>query len=249
MIARCGFYRGMPSSSAALRNRYFGGRHDNAIDGAWVEGFGRILEIHADPAGRDHQMPELPVKEVRLSELHLPEIKRDDILRSLSEIRLPEVDLSHLERPRIDLPEAVSKFEWPRIDLSSVDVGKAVAGVAAAAHIRPRRRRPRWPLAVGGLIVAGLAGWTILSNEALRGGLARGAAAIRERISALRSNLYGRLEPGRDDPIAFSAAETAPIEATRSTDGTTIDATGYPAGLGSNNGEGVPAITETGGPA
>jgi len=36
-------------------------------------------------------MPQVPVKEVRLSELHLPEIKRDDIVRSLSEIRLPEI--------------------------------------------------------------------------------------------------------------------------------------------------------------
>ncbi|MHB8460663.1 MAG: hypothetical protein ACYDAK_12430 [Candidatus Limnocylindrales bacterium] len=194
-------------------------------------------------------MPELPVKEIRLSELHLPEIKRDDILRSLSEIRLPEVDLSRLERPRIDLPEAVSKFEWPSIDLPSVDVGKAIAGVAAAAHIRPRRRRPRWPLAVGGLIVAGLVGWAILSSEALRGGLARWAGGIREWISAMRSNRHDQPRIEAHDTIAFGAAKTAPIEATRSTDGTTIDATGYPAGLGSNNGDRVPTFEETGGPA
>ena len=194
-------------------------------------------------------MPELPVKEVRLSELHLPEIKRDGILRSLSEIRLPDLDLPRLERPRIDLPEAVSKFEWPRIDLSSVDVGKAMAGAAAAAHIGRRARRRRWPLAVGGLIVAGLAGWAILSNEALRARLARGASAIRERISAVRSNRYDRLEIDRDDPIAFNAAQTAPIEASPYTDSTTIGATGYPAGLGSNNSDGIPAVEETGSPA
>ena len=183
-------------------------------------------------------MPEIPVKEARLSDLHLPEITRDDIVRSLSEIRLPDVDLPRFERPRIDLPEAISKFEWPKIDLSSVDVGKAMAGAAAAAHIGRRARRPRWPLVVGGLIVAGLAGWAFLSNEALRARLARWAGVIRERISAVRSDRYDRLEIDRDHPIAFPAAETAPI-----------DATGYPAGLGSNNGDGIPAFEETGSPA
>ena len=107
-------------------------------------------------------------------------------------------------------------------------------------------QRPRWPLAVGGLIVAGLAGWAILSNEALRARLASGAGAIRERISAVRSNRYDRLDIDRDDPIAFPAAETAPIEAAPYTDSATIDATGYPAGLGSNNGDGTPAFEETG---
>lgn len=194
-------------------------------------------------------MPELPVREARLSELHLPEIKRDDIVRSLSEIHLPDVDLPRLERPRIDLAEAVSKFEWPKIDLSSVDVGKAMAGAAAAAHIGRRAQRPRWPLVVGGLIIAGLAGWAILSNEALRARLARRAGAIRERISAVRSKRYDRLEIDRDNPIAFPAAETAPIEPSPLTDSPTIDATGYPAGLGSNNGDGTPAFEETGSPA
>jgi hypothetical protein len=179
-------------------------------------------------------MPELPVREARLSELHLPEIKRDDIVRSLAEIRLPE---------------AVSNFEWPKIDLSSVDVRKAMAGAAAAAHIGRRARRPRWPLVVGGLIVAGLAGWAILSNEALRARLASGAGAIRERISAVRSKRYDQLEIDRAHPIAFNAAETAPIETAQYTDSTTIDATGYPAGLGSNNGDGAPAFEETGNPA
>lgn len=189
-------------------------------------------------------MPHVPMKEVRLSDLHLPEITRDDIVRSLSEIHLPDLDVSRLELPRIDLPEAVSGFEWPKIDLSSVDVGKAVAGAAAAAHIGRRAHRPRWPLAVGGLIVAGLTGWVILSNEALRAQLAGWADAIRERISALRSSRHGRREIDRDHPIAFSAAETAPIEASPSTASTTVDATGYPVGLGSNSGDMTPSIEQ-----
>ena len=186
-------------------------------------------------------MPALPVKEVRLSELHLPEINRDEIARSLSDIRLPDVDL-----PRIDLPRAVSKFEWPKIDLSSVDVGKAMAGAAAAAHIGRRPKRPRWPLAVGGLIVACLAGLAMLSNEALRARLGSGTAAIRARISAVRSKRHDRIDIDGDDPIAFTAAETAPIEAAPYTDNATIEATGYPVGLGSNNAG--PALEETGSP-
>jgi hypothetical protein len=183
-------------------------------------------------------MPALHLNEVRLPELHLPEITRDDIVRSLSEIRLPE----------IDLPKAVSEFEWPTIDLSSVDVGKAVAGAAAAAHIGRRPHRPRWPLAVGGLLIAGLAGWAILRNEALRVRLAGASGAIRKRISAVRSNRPDRLEIDRDDALPFTAAETAPIEASPYPDSTTIDATDHPAGPGSHTGDGVPAFEDTGSP-
>jgi hypothetical protein len=182
-------------------------------------------------------MPQLPVKEVRRSELHLPDITREDVVRSLSEIHLP------------DLPDAVSKFEWPRIDLSSVDVGKAVAGAAAAAHIGRRPHRPRWPLAVGGLLVASLVGWAVLSNEALRARLAHAARAIRERVSAMRSSWSDRPEVDPDHPIAFPAAETAPIQTSPFTDSTTVDPAAYPAGLGSNNGDEAPAIEETRSPA
>ena len=112
-------------------------------------------------------MPDLPVKDARPPALRLPEIDRDDIVRALSEIHLPDTDLSKLQRPKVELPDAVAKFEWPRIDLSSVDVPKALAGAAAAVNIGRRARRPRWPLAVGGLIVAG-AVVAVLSNEGIR---------------------------------------------------------------------------------
>jgi hypothetical protein len=189
-------------------------------------------------------MLELPVKEIRLSELHLPEINRDDIVRSLSELHLPGVGL-----PRLHLPEAVSTFEWPTLDLSSVDVGNAIPRAAAAAHIGRRAQRPRWPLAVGALILAGLAGCVVLSNAALRARLARGAATMRERISTLRSDRNDRLEFRHDHPVAFSAAETQPIQVSPFADRATMEASGYPAGLGSNNGTVFPAFEETGSPA
>src|SRR5258705_13030105 len=118
-------------------------------------------------------MPDLPVKDAPLSALHLPEFKRDDIVRSLSEIRLPEADLSKIQVPSLDLPDAVTRFEWPRID-----VPKALAGVAAAVNIGRRAPRPRWPLAVGGLIVAGTIA-AVLSNEGVRTRLANAINGLR----------------------------------------------------------------------
>jgi len=171
-----------------------------------------------------------------MSELHLPEIKRDDIVRSLSRIHLPGADL----------PEAVAKIDWPKVDPSSGDFGKAIAGAVAAAHIGRPAPRSRWPLVIGGLIVAGLAGWVILTSETLRTRLARWAHAIREQISAMRSDPHGRNEIGRDDPIAFDAAQTAPIQTSPYAASTTIHTTDYPPGLGSNNGDGIPAVEETG---
>jgi len=174
-------------------------------------------------------MPELPVKETRLSELHLPEISRDDIMRSLSEIRMPDIDLPKVERPRFDLR----------------DIGKAVAGVAAAAHI-VRRSRPRWPLAVGGLILAGVATAAILSNETIRAKIAGGFEALRERVAAMRSGDNVELDVDQDEPVAFDAASTAAIETSPFSESSTAEATAdYPSGLGSNGHEdGIPAFEE-----
>lgn len=52
-------------------------------------------------------MIEMPVKEVRLPELH---------------------------KPDLHLPDAVTNFEWPKVDLSSVDVRKAVGGAGDAVR-------------------------------------------------------------------------------------------------------------------
>ncbi|MEO8571738.1 MAG: hypothetical protein ABI553_08560 [Chloroflexota bacterium] len=174
-------------------------------------------------------MPELPVKDVRLSDLHMPELKREDILRALSEIPRPDVDLSKLERPKFDLP--------------SIDVGKAMAGAAAAAGISRRNKSTRWPLAVGGLIVAGLAAWAILTNEMVRSRLAGAAGAVKERIATMRSG-DEELQIDPDEAIAFDAAATHPIESPPYADAT-VDTTGYPAGLGSNNGESKQAFEES----
>jgi uncharacterized protein YjbJ (UPF0337 family) len=139
-----------------------------------------------------------------------------------------------------DVQDAVSTFEWPTIDLASIDVGKAMAEAAAAAHVGRRSHRPRWPLAVGGLVVTVLTGLVILRSDALRARLARGASLIRERISGLRGNRADRLEIDLGDPIAFPAAQTAPSEPSPFRDNPTIDPIQYPAGLGSTNVDRIP---------
>jgi hypothetical protein len=180
-------------------------------------------------------MPQLPTKESRLPELHLPEISRDDIKRSLSEMRMPDVDL----------PDSVTKRDWPKFEMPDVDLGKAVAGVAAAAHIG-RRSRSRWPFAVGGLIIAGVATAAILSNETIRAKIAGAFEALRERVSAMRSTDYDQLDIDQDDPIAFDAADTAPITETSPYSEGTTDTAPYPSGLGSNGHEdGIPAFEES----
>lgn len=180
-------------------------------------------------------MSELPVKESRLSELHLPEISRKDIVRSLSEMRMPDVDL----------PDSVTKRDWPKFEMPDIDVGKAVAGVAAAAHIG-RRSRSRWPFAVGGLIVAGLATAAILSNETIRAKVAGGFEALRERFAAMRSTDYDELDIDQDGAIAFDAAETAQITETSPYSEGSTDTAPYPSGLGSNGHEdGTPALEES----
>lgn len=160
----------------------------------------------------------------------------------------------HVEQlPSVE--EVVSSLEAGRQRLSDADlVGASRSALTSARDALPRgwprRGRPRrWPWVAGIILGTTMLGWAILSNAALRARLARSARAIRERIAALRSNRYDRLEIDRDDPIAFPAAETAPIEASSFTASTTTDATGYPAGLGSNSGDGIPALKETGSPA
>jgi hypothetical protein len=165
-------------------------------------------------------MPELPVKEVRQSELHLPEIKREEIVRALSEIRMPDIDLPRIERPTIDL--------------SGRSLGRAMTALAVALHLAPRARRPRWPLAVGGLIVAGVAAAAILSNATVRARLASGATTLRGRVSAMRPGDDSTSEVSADEAIAFDAAETARVGAPPFADATPVDATGYPAGLGAD---------------
>lgn len=123
-------------------------------------------------------MPELPVQEVRPSELHLPEISRDDIVRSLSE-RLPSVELPSIDRPSFTVPKPIRDFDW-----RSIDIPAALAGAAAVIRIgRPAARRARWPLAVGAVVVVGVVA-AALANPTVRERLSKTTGKLRDKVEA-----------------------------------------------------------------
>ena len=148
----------------------------------------------------------------RLSEIQLPaDIK-------LSDVELPKVDLSKVELPKVDL----SKVELPKAD----DVGKAIAGAAAAVGLVKSRPR-RWPYFVAGAIALATVGWVAMNWSKVRGWLDRAATRVTQRMDAIQG------EDEWDETVAFTSAETRPIESS-------IDAVGpmgstlddYPDGLG-----------------
>lgn len=163
-------------------------------------------------------MPELPTMEGRLPELRLPEISRDEIVRSLSEIRRPDIDLTAIEWPKVDLS---------RIEVTREDVDKAILGVATAARlVRPAVRSRRLPLALGFLAVSALATFAILSRPAVRERLAMAARDAQRRIDEARGPVVLAVEPDIAfegatpdavaipiEPDAFSDAAEATVEA------------------------------------
>ena len=153
----------------------------------------------------------LPVKEGRIPELRLPEISRDEIMRSFSEIKRP--DLSDIKRPDL------SEVDWPKVDLSRIewtreDLDKAILGLTAAARlVRPAVRSRRLPLGLGFLALASLATFAILSRPSVRKRLADTAQEARRRAEATRSRedlleVDADVIPGLDE----TAAIAIPIE-------------------------------------
>ena len=174
-------------------------------------------------------MPEFTVKEVRLPELHLPEIKREEIVRSLSG-HLPEVDLARARQ---------ASFKVPAVTLSGSDIGRLLAAVAAVARlvrptssrgrwltgragrgsrwsvariVKPRPNRSRLPIALGAVILAVIGSWVVLRRPAVRQRVEAAARRAREQFDVLVSTQLNP-EITTEEPIAFSAAETAPVRA------------------------------------
>jgi hypothetical protein len=145
-------------------------------------------------------MPELRLKEVRLPELHLPEMTREDIGRTLDDVRR---DLEKVELPRID------KVEMPRIDVTSIDIPKAVA--AATRGGRPARRwqLPRVPLLLGGLLIFSFVMLAVLSSPAVRPRLEELGRKARQRMD---ERMAERDEMETAESHAFDDAVAVPIE-------------------------------------
>jgi hypothetical protein len=185
-------------------------------------------------------MPEFTVKEVRLPELHLPEIKRDEIVRTLSGVRLPDVDLAKARR---------ASMKVPAVAVSRDDIGRIVAGAAAIARltrpgrarspwvmpfvrrsrspiqriVQPRRRRSRWPLVAGGIVVLLVGAWAVLRRPDVRLRIDATVRQARTRLDAMRGD-------GAQDamivhePVALASADLSAGNGT----GTTMSDPGTP---------------------
>ena len=143
----------------------------------------------------------------RLSDIQLPTDLR------LSDVELPKIDLSKVDLPKVELPKAD-------------DVSKALVGAAAAVGlVKPRPRR--WPYVVAGAIAIAAIGWVAMNWSMIRDRWDAMTARFRQRMDDVQG------EDEWDETVAFTAAETRPIE-------TSIDAVGpmgttpndYPEGLG-----------------
>ena len=155
-------------------------------------------------------MPELPVTEVRPAELRLPEIKREQIVRSLSEIHLPN----------FELPDGISKIDWRAIDPSTIDFARAMAGVAAVTRLgRPVIRRSRVTLAIGALVVVGLAAAALFSTPAGRERAGRTVRGLRTKME-MRAGPADTLEVDEDVPDTSDSSASAPLEAASLMDAT-----------------------------
>jgi hypothetical protein len=117
-------------------------------------------------------MPELRIKEVRMPELHLPEMSRDEISRVVGDATR-DIDLSKLD-PR-------------RIDVSEIDLPKAVTDAAQAVGLA-KRPRPRAPFILGGLMLLGLVTVAVMTSP-----------AVRPRLEELARRIRGRIDEARGD--------------------------------------------------
>ena len=186
-------------------------------------------------------MPTLTRKSFQLPELHLPEMRRDDIARTLSDVRHElgevrrEIDKSRADIAKLHLP----KFEMPDVDLSRLDVPKAVTSVAQSAGLI-KRPRSRAPFVVGGLVTIALLIWAALRSPSVQERVRTVAQDARERIDAMRTPADADLEPRAFDAadtmaVEGSAYADAPIGAESPFDGPSD----LPAGLGNNGAHGA----------
>lgn len=138
-------------------------------------------------------MPELRLREVRLPELRLPEMTREDIVRTIGDARR-DLDLS-------------------AIDLSRIDVPKAIATATQAAGLVRATRRPRLPFVLGGLVAIGLVGFAILRSPAVRPRVEEAGRRARQAIDERRAAMAATDEVGETLELDASAEAVAiPIE-------------------------------------
>ncbi len=146
-------------------------------------------------------MPDLRLNELRLPELHLPEMSRDDIVQAVNDKRR-DIDLSRFDPRRIELPE---------VDLSKIDVQKAMGEAAQAAGIARSSRLPRLPFIIGGLVTLFLVGYAVLTSPRVKPRLDEVARKAKDRFDERRARWDAEHETNLE-PRAFDAAVAVPVE-------------------------------------
>jgi hypothetical protein len=184
-------------------------------------------------------MPELNLsnlrRDLRLPELRLPEMSRDDIAKALGDTR------KELREVRQDLQQFRREFEMPRIDEAAADVAKMVdvnkiadgaksmaenakSGVMQAVEATGLAKAPgrsRRPFFVAGIVTLGVVGFALLNSPTVKQRLRDGAQRARERMDARRASWDVEAEPH-----AFDAATPAGVKPSAYSD--SLDTTGSP---------------------
>jgi hypothetical protein len=177
-------------------------------------------------------MPELNLKELRkdlrLPELRLPEMSRDDISKALGEAR------KEIREVRKELADFRQDFEMPRVQMTSVElpavdmnkiadsarngakqvaetardnakqVAKEARKAAEDAGLVKRSRMSRLPFVLAGIVTLGLVTWALANSPSVKARLREGAERARERMNERRT-------AWDDDTRAFDAASTAGV--------------------------------------
>lgn len=190
-------------------------------------------------------MPEFTVKEVRVPELHLPEIKREDIVRTLSGARLPEIDLAKARRASIKVPT---------VTISGSDVGRLLAaGATIARLVRPTptrrpwrmgpfarrgrspierivqpKRRSRRPLLIALIAIAAVGTWAILRRPDVRRRINLAIEDARTRMAQRRADREELALSEREPVAVMASTPTSPVESFAPSSGTLGDATPSP---------------------
>jgi hypothetical protein len=163
---------------------------------------------------------------------------------ALKDIDLSDISLPEFDRPSVDLKDV----KLPKVDLSQIempDVGKAVKDAAVSVGL-VKQSRSRLPFVIGAGVALAVAGFILMNTS-----------TVRDRVSAAAtraSKWVGDMRGGdRDRPVAFTAAETAPITAETTAWGEESSmTTDYPEGFGAEdaptseematNGRATPAV-------
>ncbi len=209
-------------------------------------------------------MPELNLRNIRrdlrLPELRLPEMSRDDIAKALGEAR------KEMREVRKDFEDFRRDFELPKVDASTADVGRVDAskvtdsakqvadgakqmadtakqGIMQAAEAAglvnaPASGRSRRPFVIAGIATLAIAWLALVNSPAVKTRLRDGAQRVRERIAARQSSW-----DVDDEATAFDAARPAAVRPSTYSD--SLDRpdspyaeppTGLPEGFGADGG-------------